>query len=305
MSKGLIEAILLLSGLAAVLGTAAWLLLKRPLALLAWGTRRSLLATGLKKLVVPTPAGPQTVFVGGTGPVLVLLHGAGDHAGTWAQAAKALAKDHTLVIPDLAGHGDSAPATGPIDTAQIYAGLEAVLSSQAPGQAVTLVGNSLGAWMAMVVAQRHPDRVAKVVAVNGGPLLGTNTKVCLLPTNREEARATMAQLRDASSPALPGTVLDDLVRLTQTGPLARFSATAMTMGPWLLTEDQLRALHTPVRLVWGTSDQLMPLVYAQRMVAALTDVALIPIERCGHVPQQEAPARFLAALRQALGDAPQ
>ena len=303
MSKGLIEVILLLSGVIVV--AAAWLFLKRPLALLAWGTRRSLIATGLKKQVVQTPAGAQTVFVGGTGPVLVLLHGAGDHAGTWAQAAKALAKDHTLVIPDLAGHGDSAPATGPIDTAQIYAGIEATLTSQTPGQAVTLVGNSLGAWMALVVAQRHPDWVAKVVAVNGGPLLGASTQVRLLPTNRAEARATMAQLRDASSPAIPDHVLDDLVRVTQTGPLARFAATAMTMGPWLLTEVQLRELRTPVRLVWGTSDELMPLAYAQRMVAALPDVALIPIERCGHVPQQEAPTRFLAALRQALDATPQ
>ena len=303
MSKGLIEVILLLSG--GAVGAAVWFFLKRPLALLAWGTRRSLIATGLKKLVVETPAGPQTVFVGGTGPVLVLLHGAGDHAGTWAQAAKALAKDHTLVIPDLAGHGDSAPATGPIDAAQIYGGIEAVLASQAPGQPVTLIGNSLGAWMALVVAQRHPDWVAKVVAVNGGPLLGTSTKVRMLPTNREEARATMAQLRDASSPAIPDHVLDDLVRVTQTGPLARFAATAMTMGPWLLTEDQLRELRPPVRLVWGTSDELMPLDYAQRMLAALPDAALIPIERCGHVPQQEAPARFLAALLQALDEAPQ
>lgn len=303
MAKGLIEVILLLSGVIVV--AAAWLFLKRPLALLAWGTRRSLIATGLKKQVVQTPAGAQTVFVGGTGPVLVLLHGAGDHAGTWAQAAKALAKDHTLVIPDLAGHGDSAPATGPIDTAQIYGGIEAVLASRTPGQPLTLVGNSLGAWMALVVAQRHPDWVAKVVAVNGGPLLGTSTQVRLLPTNRAEARATMAQLRDASSPAIPDHVLDDLVRVTQTGPLARFAATAMTMGPWLLTEDQLRELRTPVRLVWGTSDELMPLDYAQRMLTALPDVALIPIERCGHVPQQEAPTRFLAALHQALDAAPQ
>ena len=303
MSKGLIEVILLLSGVA--VGAAVWLFLKRPLALLAWGTRRSLIATGLKKLVVETPAGPQTVFVGGTGPVLVLLHGAGDHAGTWAQAAKALAKDHTLVIPDLAGHGDSAPAMGPIDAAQIYGGIEAVLASRTSGQPLTLIGNSLGAWMALVVAQRHPDWVAKVVAVNGGPLLGTSTKVRMLPTNREEARATMAQLRDASSPAIPDHVLDDLVRVTQTGPLARFAATAMTMGPWLLTEDQLRELRPPVRLVWGTSDELMPLDYAQRMLAALPDAALIPIEHCGHVPQQEAPTRFLAALRQALDAAPQ
>lgn len=305
MAKVWMVLILLLSGLGVALGAAAWCFFKRPLALLAWGTRRSLVATGLKKQVVETSAGPQTVFVGGTGPLLVLLHGAGDHAGTWAQAAKALAKDFTLVIPDLAGHGDSAPATGPIDAAQIYAGIEAVLTSQAPGQPVTLVGNSLGAWMALVVAHRQPDRVAKVVAVNGGPLLGSNTQVRLVPTSREEARATMAQLRDASSPALPDHVLDDLVRVTQTGPLARFAATAMTMGPWLLTEDQLRDLHTPVRLVWGTADQLMPLDYAQRMVAALPDVALLPIEHCGHVPQQEAPKRFLAALRQALDKTPQ
>ena len=55
MSKGLIEVILLLSGVIVV--AAAWLFLKRPLALLAWGTRRSLIATGLKKQVVQTPAG--------------------------------------------------------------------------------------------------------------------------------------------------------------------------------------------------------------------------------------------------------
>ena len=53
MSKGLIEVILLLSGVA--VGAAVWFFLKRPLALLAWGTRRSLIATGLKKHVVQTP----------------------------------------------------------------------------------------------------------------------------------------------------------------------------------------------------------------------------------------------------------
>jgi pimeloyl-ACP methyl ester carboxylesterase len=48
----------------------------------------------------------------------------------------------------------------------------------------------------------------------------------------------------------------------------------------------------------------MPLDYAQRLVAVLSDVELIPIERCGHIPQAEAPDRFKAALFQALGEAP-
>jgi pimeloyl-ACP methyl ester carboxylesterase len=107
----------------------------------------------------------------------------------------------------------------------------------------------------------------------------------------------MAALRDASAPSLPDPVLDDMVRVAKEGALARFAATAATMEALTLSEEQLRNLRVPVRLIWGTSDQLMPLVYAKRMVAALPDVRLVTLDRCGHIPQQEAPDRFLAALQ--------
>ena len=285
----------------AVLG---WLFAKRPLEVAVWGTRRSLLRTGLKKVLVEAPIGPQTVFVGGSGPVLMLLHGAGDHAGTWFRIVPSLIKRYTLVIPDLAGHGESAPATGPIQTSEIVSGLEAVVASQVQGRPMILVGNSLGAWMAMVLASRHADTVARVIPVNGGALKGLNEEVSLQPRTRQEARETMARLRDPGSPAIPDYILDDLVRRTSTGALARFAATEATMEGWLLDEAQLGLLKMPVRLVWGVSDQLMSLDYAQRMVAALPDAELIPIERCGHIPQTEAPERFKAALFQALGEAP-
>ena len=283
---------------------AGWLLVKRPLEVFAWGARRSLRRAGLKKIVVRAPAGSQTAFVGGSGPVLVLLHGAGDQAGTWFHVAPSLARRYTLVIPDLAGHGDSAPSAGPIPFSDVLGGLEAVISDQAAGGRVTLVGNSLGAWMAMVFAARHPERVERVVAVNGGPLVGSGGGPNLLPRTREEARETMARLRDAGSPAIPDRVLDDVVRRGATSPIARLAAAAAGMAPFLLGEDQLRAFEVPVRLVWGVSDGLMPLDYARRMAAVLPDVALIPVERCGHVPQQEAAERFLSALEKALGDAP-
>lgn len=281
-----------------------WLLYRRPLAVFAWGTRRALAKAGLARRTVPAPAGPQTVFTGGTGPVLVLLHGAGDQAGTWHGVVKDLATRYTLVVPDLAGHGESAPATGPIETSAVFGALEAVVASLAAGRRVTFVGNSLGAWMAMVYAVRHPEQVDRVVAVNGGPLLGSPGSVRMLPTTREEARRTMAQLRDPGSPAIPDHVLDDMVRQAATGPLARFGGTAATMVPWLLGEAQLQGVGIPVRLVWGTADQLMPLDYARRMLAALPDARLIPIDGCGHIPQQEAPGRFRSALLEALGDAP-
>jgi pimeloyl-ACP methyl ester carboxylesterase len=281
-----------------------WLFAKRPLAVAIWATRRSLLSSGLKKVSVEAPIGPQTVFVGGSGPVLLLLHGAGDHAGTWARVVPALIKRYTLVLPDLAGHGESAPVTGPIQTSEIVSGLEAVIASQVAGRPMTLVGNSLGAWMAMVLASRHAATVVRVVAVNGGALKGLNEEVSLLPRTRQEARETMNRLRDPGSPAIPDYILDDLLRRTSSGALARFAATEATMEGWLLDAGQLGLLKMPVRLVWGVSDDLMPLDYAQRMLAALPDGELIPIERCGHIPQQEAPERFKAALLQALGEAP-
>jgi 2-hydroxymuconate-semialdehyde hydrolase len=285
----------------AVLG---WLFAKRPLEVAVWGTRRALLRAGLKKISVDAPIGPQTVFVGGSGPVLVLLHGAGDHAGTWFRIVPALIKRYTLVIPDLAGHGESAPRTGAIQTSEMVSGLEAVVASQVQGRPMTLVGNSLGGWMAMVLASRHADTVVRVIPVNGGALKGLNEEVSLQPRTRQEARETMARLRDPGSPAIPDYILDDLVRRTRTGALARFAATEATMEGWLLDETQLGLLKMPMRLVWGVSDQLMSLDYAQRMVAALPDAELIPIERCGHIPQTEAPERFKAALFQALGEAP-
>jgi pimeloyl-ACP methyl ester carboxylesterase len=304
MKIGLSVGISVLAILVAGGMTAGWWMVKRPLEVWAWGTRQTLTGAGLKRIVVGTPVGSQTVFVGGSGPVLVLLHGAGDQAGTWANVAPALVKQYTLVVPDLAGHGDSAPSTGPIETSAVFRALEAVIADQAGGRRVTIVGNSLGAWMAMVLAARHPDWVERVVAVNGGALKHVNTSVKLLPRNRAEARETMAQVRDAAAPPIPDAVLDDLVRLAKVGPIARFAATAASMEAWVLTEEQLRTLKVPVRLIWGASDQLMPLDYARRLEAALPDVKLVTLEHCGHAPQQEAPRRFLAALQGVLGEAP-
>ena len=302
MTSWWIMGALLLAVLVAGSLVAGWLLAKRPIEVWVWGSRRALSRAGLKKVRIQAPAGPQCCFVGGSGPLLVLLHGAGDQAGTWLYVVASLVQRYTLLVPDLAGHGESAPATGPIQTSDVFAGLEAVILSQAQGRRVTLVGNSLGAWMAMVLTARHPDWVDRVIAVNGGALKGTNENVRLLPSSRQEARETMAQLRDPCSPAIPDKVLDDLVRQTKTNSLARFAATALSMEAWVLSEEQLRTLRVPVRLIWGASDGLMPLDYARRMVAVLPDVELIPIDRCGHVPQQEAPDRFKTALSQALGE---
>ncbi|HEX9092345.1 MAG TPA: alpha/beta hydrolase, partial [Coriobacteriia bacterium] len=280
--------------------TGIWLLRFRPLSVYGWTTRVALARAGLHKVSVSSPAGLQVVWTGGRGPVLVLLHGAGDQAGTWSRVVPALVKTHTLVVPDLAGHGDSAPGRGPIEVKAVYEGVVAAIDTLAPGQRVIIVGNSLGGWMAMLVARRRPERVAMVVCVDGGAIRGGNDPARVLPKTRTEARQSVAQTRDPKSAPIPDYVLDDIVRQATGGPLARFASTASSMGAFVLDEAALREIKTPVRLIWGASDRLMPLDYARRMAAALPDVRLDIVDACGHVPQVECPDRFLTALWSAL-----
>jgi pimeloyl-ACP methyl ester carboxylesterase len=94
-------------------------------------------------------------------------------------------------------------------------------------------------------------------------------------------------------------VLDDVIRLARVGPLARFAETRDTMERFTL-DGRLGELRVPEEIVWGASDQLMPLEYAERMCAELPDARLLTVERCGHAPQVECPDRLLAALLKAV-----
>ena len=296
-----IFAIMVLVAMAIVAG--AWMVWKRPLTVDAWMSRIALGIQGLETSTLETEAGRMTVWQGGSGPNMVLLHGAGDQAGAWARVAGGLTPDYRLVIPDLPGHWMSDPRTGPIHMDQLLDGLNRVMDSCCVEEPAILVGNSLGAWIGFLWAREHPDRVVRLVAVNGGPVREPNPRVNLYPHTRDEARETMRGLMGPASPPIPGFVLDDIARRTDNGPAARFASTAGEMGAFLL-DDRLGEITVPVELVWGAADQLLTLDYARRLVDGLPRARLHVVEGCGHVPQRECPDRFLEALGSALAEPP-
>lgn len=275
---------------------------KRPLTVFRALGRRALVKAGFEKKTLETRAGKQTFFRGGAGPVLVLIHGAGDQAGTFANVAPALAKRFTVLIPDLAGHGESAPPEGPISLGMVLDGLDTVLVKEAGSIPVTIAGNSMGAWVAILYAKKNPAHVKHLVLIDGGPLQGDPTDLTLLPKDREEARKVVAALRDPASPPIPGFVLDDIVRTARTGPIARLFAAKDL--PSFLLDGQLGTIETPVDLVWGESDGLVPVTYANRMLSQLPNARLTTLRACGHAPQQECPAQLLSALEKALAAPP-
>lgn len=292
---------LVLGALTVILG--AWMVWKRPLTIDSWMSRTALKINGLESAKLETEAGRMTVWEGGSGPTLVLLHGAGDQAGAWARVIGGLASDHRVVIPDLPGHWKSDPRSGPIHLEQLLDGLDRVMDAYCADEPVVIVGNSMGAWLGFLYARDNPHRVARLVAVNGGPLFEPDPQVNIFPTTREEARETMKGLMGPASPQIPGYVLDDIVRRTGNGPAARFGQTAAEMGPYLL-DGRLHEVTVPVELVWGAADKLLTVAYAERMVDGLARARLHPIKGCGHVPQRECPIKFLEALTNALAQPP-
>jgi pimeloyl-ACP methyl ester carboxylesterase len=297
MKKLIASVVVLIVFALAAVAFAVW---RYPLAIFNLQNRRELTKEGFAQLHIQTDVGAQTVFEKGTGPTLILLHGAGDQAGSWSKAAPELtAKYHVLVL-DLAGHGESAPSEGNLSLGTILRGIDGVIAAKAPDGRVILVGNSLGAWMAVYYAHQHPEKVERIVAIDGGPIRGERPDLVNLPKDRAEAAKLFDAILDPGSMHPGGFVLDDVVRQAQNGPIGRMAAAGVQDMSRYLLDGKLAEFNTPVDLLWGESDRMIPMHYAERMRDELVSARLTTIPRCGHVPQQECPKTFNRALAAVL-----
>lgn len=118
--------------------------------------------------LVNGPVGPIAVEEHGEGAVpLVLLHGMAADATFWRSTVRALGGRHRLLIPELRGHGRSAPAAnGDYSIIACAADLQWVLEALELPR-VVLVGHSFGASVAIEFASRLPNHVAALVVVDG------------------------------------------------------------------------------------------------------------------------------------------
>jgi pimeloyl-ACP methyl ester carboxylesterase len=292
----------LILGIVALVVAAAVLFWRYPIAAIEAQERWTLRRAGFERVEAAAPRGPVTYFRAGAGPPLMLIHGANDQAGTWAKVAPGLTAHRRVILPDLPGHGDSAPPDGPLEVGDLVAGLDAVLRAESAGGPVAIAGNSLGGFLGLVLATRHPGRVSQVVLVNGAALRERHPEAAalLLPKTRDDARRAFAAIVSTSTPPVRAFVLDDLVRRAPGSPLSRLMAAPESSLHRYALEGRLATLGVPVSLVWGEEDRVLTLDYARRIVAAIPGSRLTTLPRCGHLPQRECPGPFGAALDAAL-----
>jgi pimeloyl-ACP methyl ester carboxylesterase len=217
---------------------------------------------------------------------LVLVHGVNDQAGSWFTVAPALAQTRRVIIPDLLGHGESGPESGPLPLSQFLERLEAVIGNE---REITLVGNSLGGWIVTLFALAHPERVKHLVLEASGGLARPFASP-VLARDREEAALI---LRAVHGPNFlpPEWAIDSLMQRSIDSPMLRITDTE----PYVL-DGHLAELHMPTTLIWGADDGVLPLSYAEEMLGLIDGAELRVIEGAAHIPHVQQPQRFLQCL---------
>lgn len=120
---------------------------------------------GFRTLDVKTNGTVLHVRIGGTGPAVLLIHGYGDTGDMWAPLAAELARDHTVIAPDLRGMGLSAGATDGFtkknEAEDIFGMMNALHIER-----TAVVGHDIGNMVAFAFAFAHQDRTTRLVMMD-------------------------------------------------------------------------------------------------------------------------------------------
>ncbi|HEX8056263.1 MAG TPA: alpha/beta hydrolase [Novosphingobium sp.] len=120
---------------------------------------------GFRVQDIPSNGTTIHVRVGGKGPAVVLIHGYGDTGDMWIPLAADLARDHTVIVPDLRGLGLSAVATTGFTKKNEAEDVAGVLDALHVGKA-DVVGHDIGNMVAFAFAEAHPDRTTHLVMMD-------------------------------------------------------------------------------------------------------------------------------------------
>jgi pimeloyl-ACP methyl ester carboxylesterase len=252
-------------------------------------------------------------FVGGAGPPIVLLHGLGGMASNWRLVAPGLAGERRVIVPELPGHGGSAPLED-AQSVDPYADAVLGIADAEDAAPAPWVGHSFGGLVGLRAAMSRPDAVTGIVLAAGAGISSA--------TRIGEATVTLLGV------VQPGRLIGRRARSVSRSELGRKlafgwwgvadpvgfdpeMAEAFLLGPpqhtdtvsagrALVTSDprsDLDLVRCPCLCLWGARDNWVPLKdgmeYARRLRAPLRTIS-----DCGHLLIGERPDAVVRAVRE-------
>jgi pimeloyl-ACP methyl ester carboxylesterase len=263
------------------------------------GVTRSYSTEGFRRDEVPVDGVRTVVYSAGQGPPVVYFHGGGTwHGFEWARDW--LSRFH-VILPHHPGYGESADAD--VSSIDDLAAHSARLLELLGLQRVSLVGASLGGWLAAQLALMWPDRIDRLVLVSPAGLLAT------APRPPDVAAAPPPRLPDdlAADPAFVSRFWPTQADASLAALLAReATATGRLMQNLADADRELRSrlpeLGVPTLVLWGEHDRILPAALAREWTRLLPDARAEVVAGGGHLLLDEFPSARVIAARFLCGN---
>jgi pimeloyl-ACP methyl ester carboxylesterase len=280
----------------------------------------AVLMVGAAMLTAPRPhaaaAGKDVTVLGfrlhyleaGRGAPVVLLHGLGGDGSRWTPNVEVLAKDFHVFALDQIGFGESDKPLANYHTGMLAEFLVGFLKAAGVPKA-SLVGNSMGAAVALYTAVHYPEMVDRIVLADGGGYrqAGGGTPPTPEAVRRRQIQnsVTRGETREFFRILFHDKSLVTERMVDEQLALRLRSAFAITKMQEAgergsLSEPEVRAVKAPTLIVWGKYDELANPAGADRLEKAIPGARKVLIDNCGHMPQLERADEFNALVRDFL-----
>ena len=258
--------------------------------------------------VVDLPSGDLHVREDGdaSGPPLLLVHGFGASLHWWDAVVPALAREHRVIRVDLLGHGGSEkPRTG--YSMQEQADRLAALLDRLDVPRATLVGHSMGGTVAVAFAERHPDRVVRMMTIGTPPepvgRAGFPQLLAFWPVTGHAIRRFLrydqkrAEVESAFIPEydVPRRHVEDIFDRTTFTSFRESGQANERFQEARALDERLGDARVPATIVYGRRDESFRSAHADRW-RRIARARVVVLDGLGHTPQLEGPRRMERVL---------
>ena len=261
----------------------------------------------------PSPAQKEVVVFGqkiryleaGSGPTVILLHGLGGSGQNWMFTVNGLSPQFRVVVPDQIGFGNS---DKPLINYRVrtYVDFLNEFYKQLKIERASLVGNSMGGWIAAAFTIAFPEKVDRLVladATGYAPPANFDFKslYALNPSTREGMKQLVARVFFNKSFSTDTVIDQFLAQRMSAGDGYTINSLIESVGRREdFLDGQLGQIKTPTLIIWGREDGLVLLSEGERLKQDIANSKLIVFDRCSHFPQVEKAGEFNAAVLEFL-----
>ncbi len=249
---------------------------------------------------------PIHYYEAGQGPHVILLHGLGGEGSNWSANIWTLAQKYHVVALDQIGFGHSGKPLIEYRIETFVDFLRAFMAAQTMAKA-TLVGNSLGGWIAVDFAARHPEMVDKLVLVDAAGLRhqasDVGPPVDLNPASVEGMRRVLERIvynQQFVTEELAARLFEQRLSRGDGYTIQRFLAGLASASQF--EDEKLGTIRAPTLVIWGRDDQLIRVSVGERFQKGIRGAQWVVFDQCGHVPQIEKAEEFNAAVLKFLAE---